>query len=85
MHEVEVKLSAMHLGGRKRVLYYAILKLILQETCASSFCTFYGEICSIPKNVTRFLKNAFHIPEEHHLGLASLFFIYILGDDVLIR
>ena len=23
MHEVEVKLSAMHLGGRKRVLYYA--------------------------------------------------------------
>ena len=22
---------------------------------------FYGEICSIPENVTRFLKNAFHI------------------------
>ena len=33
MHEVEVKLSAMHSGGRKRVLYYAILKLVLQETC----------------------------------------------------
>ena len=37
MHEVEVKLSAMHLGGRKRVLYQAILKLDLQETCVSVF------------------------------------------------
>ena len=35
MHEV--KLSAMHLGGRKRVLYEAILKLVLQETCVSEF------------------------------------------------
>ena len=33
---------------------------------------FYGEICGIPENVPRFLKNAFHIPEERHLGLASL-------------
>ena len=40
MHEVEVKFSAMHLGGRKRVLYYAILKLVFQETCVSAFCTF---------------------------------------------
>ena len=39
MHEVEVKLSAIHLGGRKRVLYRAILKLDLQETCVSAFCT----------------------------------------------
>ena len=39
MHEFEVKLSAMHLGGRKRLLYYAILKLILQETYrVSAFC-----------------------------------------------
>ena len=34
--------------------------------------SFYGEICGIPENVPRFLKNAFHIPEESHLGLASL-------------
>ena len=33
---------------------------------------FYCEICGIPENVPRFLKNAFHIPEERHLGLASL-------------
>ena len=33
MHEVEVKFSAMHLGGRKSILYLAILKLVLQETC----------------------------------------------------
>ena len=37
MHEVEVKLSAMHLGGRKRVLNYVILKLVLQETFVSAF------------------------------------------------
>ena len=43
MHEVEVKLSAMHLGRRKRVMYYAILKLILQEICVSSFCTFMAK------------------------------------------
>ena len=61
MHEVEVKLSAMHLRGRKRALYKAILKLFLQETLY-----FYGEICSIPENVPRFLKYAFHIPEERH-------------------
>ena len=33
---------------------------------------FYGEIWGIPENVPRFLKNAFHIPEKLHLGLASL-------------
>ena len=38
MLEVVVKLSAMHLGMRKRVLYKAILKLVLQETCVSAFC-----------------------------------------------
>ena len=43
MHEVEVKLSVMHLGGRKRVLYSAILKLIFQETCASAFCNFMAK------------------------------------------
>ena len=31
MHEVEVKLSGMHLGGRKRVLYSVILKLVLKK------------------------------------------------------
>ena len=29
---------------------------------------FYGKIWGILENVPRFLKNAFHIPEEHHLG-----------------
>ena len=43
MFEVEVKLSAVHLGGRKRVLYSAILKLVLQETCVSAFCTFMAK------------------------------------------
>ena len=33
---------------------------------------FYGQICSITENAPRFLKNTFHIPEKHHLGLASL-------------
>ena len=65
MHEVEVKLSAMHLGGRKRVLYSVILKLVLQETCLSAFCTFMVKYAAIR-------KNAFLIPEERHLGLASL-------------
>ena len=68
MHEAEVKLSAMHLGGRKRVLYSAILKLDLCEC----ILYFYGETCGIQENVPRFLKNAFHIPEERHLGLTSL-------------
>ena len=34
---------------------------------------FYGEICGILENVPRFPKNAFHILEERHLGLASLY------------
>ena len=38
MLEVVVKLSAMHLGGRKRVLYKAILKFVSQKTCVSAFC-----------------------------------------------
>ena len=33
---------------------------------------FYDEICGIPENVPRFLKNAIPIPEERHYGLASL-------------
>ena len=40
MYENEVKLSVMHLGGWKRVPYYVILKLVLQESCVSAFCTF---------------------------------------------
>ena len=39
MHAVEVKLPTMHLGGRRRVLYWAILELVIQETCVSAFCT----------------------------------------------
>ena len=49
MHEVEVKLSAMRLGGRKRVLYYAILKLVSQETCVSAFCTFMAYFAAFRK------------------------------------
>ena len=49
MHEVEVKLSAMHLGGRKTVLYKAILKLDLQETCVSAFCTFMAKYAAFWK------------------------------------
>ena len=49
MHEVEIKLSAMHLGGRKRVLYYAILKLVSQETCVCAFCTFMAKYAAFRK------------------------------------
>ena len=52
MLEGVVKLSAMHLGGRKRVLYFDLLKPILQETCVSAYCNIVynidGEICGIP-------------------------------------
>ena len=61
MHEVGVKLSAIHLGGRKRVLYCAILKLVLKRNLYECILYFYGEICGLPENVPRFLKNAFHI------------------------
>ena len=46
MYEAEVKLSAMHLGGRKRVLYKGILKLNLCEC----ILYFYGKICGVPEN-----------------------------------
>ena len=49
MHEAEVKLSAIHLGGRKTVLYYVILKLVLQETCVRSFCTFIAKYAAFRK------------------------------------
>ena len=44
----------------------------LTRNLCESILYFYGEICGILENVPRFLKNAFHIPEERHLGLASL-------------
>ena len=79
MHEVEVKLPTMHLGRRKRVLYLVILKLDLQESCVNAFCTFMAKYAAFRKMSPDsckmpfiFLKNAFHIPEERHLGLASL-------------
>ena len=56
MHEVEVKLSAMYLG------YWSWSYKNLCECI----------VCCSPENVPRFLKNAFQIPEEHHLGLTSL-------------
>ena len=49
MHKVEVKLSVMHLGGRKRVLYSGILKLVSKEICASAFCTFMAKYAAFRK------------------------------------
>ena len=38
MHEVEVKLSAMHLGGRKKGLYLGILTLAAaDDKCRGNF------------------------------------------------
>ena len=48
-----------------------ILKLCM-SAFRNIFYNIYGEICGIPENVPRFLKNVFHIPEGQHLGLASL-------------
>ena len=57
MREVEVKLSTMHLGGRKRVLYYTILKLVFNtRNLCKLILYFYGEKYGIPENVARFLK-----------------------------
>ena len=41
--------------------------------CECILCNIYGEVCSIPENIPRFLKSVVHIPEERHLGLASLY------------
>ena len=57
MHEVEVKLSAMHLGGKKRVLVLGDIEGRLTRNLCECILYFYGEICSIPENVPRFLKN----------------------------
>ena len=69
MHEVEVKLSAMHLGGRKRVPYNCkvISKLVFCLLWAhflilfTTFMTTFGH----PENFPQFLK-------KQHLGLAFL-------------
>ena len=44
----------------------------LTRTLCECILYFYGEIWGILENVPRFLKHAFHIPEERHLGMASL-------------
>ena len=51
MLEIVIKLSAMLLGGRKRVLYYTILQLLLQETCVtvSAFKTFMTKHAAFQK------------------------------------
>ena len=69
MHEVEVKLSTMHLGGRKKVQYSAILK---PSYVSAFFNNIYGGICCISEIFLRFLKSVVQIPEEQHLGLESL-------------
>ena len=45
MLEVVIKLSAMLLGGRKRVLYYTLLQLLFQQTyvTVSAFRTFMAK------------------------------------------
>ena len=51
MLEVVVKLSAMLLEGRKRVLYYTILQLLLQQTyvTVSAFKTFMAKHAAFQK------------------------------------
>ena len=50
-------------------------------SCVSAFFyNIYGKICGIPENFPRYLKSVVHIPEEQHLGLASLYQVY-LNDD----
>ena len=70
MHEVEEKLSAMHLRGRGTVL--GDIEARLTRNLCECILYFDGKICGIQENVPRSLKNAFLIPEERHLGLASL-------------
>ena len=42
----------MHLGGRKRVLYQGIMKLVLQETGVSAFCTLMAKYAAFRKKST---------------------------------
>ena len=70
MHEVEVKLSVMHLGGREEEgTVLGDIEACPTRNLSECILYFYGEICCILENVPRFMKNAFHIPEESHLRL----------------
>ena len=53
MLEVEVKLSAMPLCGRNRVLYKEIHIEALWSAFCNIFYNIYGEICGIPENIPR--------------------------------
>ena len=47
-------------------------------SCVSAFfTTFMAKYVAFRKFIPRFLKSVIHIPEEGHLGLASLLFIGI--------
>ena len=41
------------------------------------YATFMVKYAAFWKNVPRFLKSSFHIPEEGHLGLASLDLVFL--------
>ena len=43
-----------------------------EGTALGDFDAVLCEICGIPEIFPRFLKSVMHIPEEQHLGLASL-------------
>ena len=70
MLKVEVRLSAMPLCGRNKVLYKEIH--IEASAFRKMFYNIYGKMCGILEKVPRFLKNVLHIPEGRHLGLAYL-------------
>ena len=67
MLEVEVKLSGSLLGGSNRVPYQAILKLVLFECIVYILTTLVAKYVALQK----MFPDAY-LPEERHLGLASL-------------
>ena len=70
MHEVEV----MHWGGGRRG--YRIQRY-LSLSWVSAFCTFMAKYVAFRKMCADSLKMPLGIPEECHLGLASLDLYYV--------
>ena len=73
MHEVK---SLSHAFGREEEgTVLCNIEPRLTRNLFECILYFYDEICGIRESIPRFLKNAFHIPEECHLGLASLKYV----------
>ena len=72
MHEVKKKALSHAFGREEESTVLCDIEACLTRNLCEFILYFYGEICAVPENVARFLKNAFHIPEERHSGLASL-------------